>query len=90
MEHGAVWITYDPELPGSDVAALQDMARGQSYLILSPYPDQDTELVLTAWDVQLQLDSITDDRIDQFIERYRRTRGPESAACSGGVGNPIG
>jgi hypothetical protein len=90
MEHGAVWLTYHPDLPAEQLATLQDLVRGQSYLILSPYPDQTSEIVLTAWDVQLRADSAGDDRIDAFVSRYRRTRGPESAACSGGVGNPIG
>jgi hypothetical protein len=90
LEHGAVWVTYHPDLPAEDVITLQDLVRGQSYVILSPYPDQDAQLVLTAWDVQLQLDSVADERIQQFIDRYQRTRGPESAACSGGIGAPIG
>lgn len=91
LEHGAVWVTYQSDLPAGDVATLQDLMRGQDYIILSPYPDQDVKLVLTAWDVQLQLDSVTDERIEQFIKKYRQRRGPEpSASCSGGIGNPIG
>jgi hypothetical protein len=90
MEHGAVWVTYHPDVPADEVAALQDKVRGQSYVILSPYPDQASDLVLTAWDVQLQLDSTADERIDEFIGKYRQSRGPESASCSGGIGTPIG
>lgn len=89
MEHGAVWLTYHPDLPADQVATLQELVRGQSYLILSPYPDQASQVVLTAWDVQLQVDSANDERVEAFVDKYRRTRGPESAACSGGVGNPI-
>jgi len=90
MEHGAVWLTYDPDLPESEVTDLQDLVRGQSYVILSPYPDQASPIVLTAWDVQLQVNSANDARIEEFLSRYRQTRGPESAACTGGVGTPIG
>ena len=90
MEHGAVWITYHPELPANQVADLQDKARGQSYVLLSPYPDQDNDIVLTTWDVQLQVDSSDDERIEQFINKYRRTRGPEAGAtCGSGRGTPI-
>jgi hypothetical protein len=90
MEHGAVWITYHPDLPADQVAALQEQVRGESYLILSPYPDQEVEVVLTAWDVQLQVESADDERIDQFIDRYRRARAPEPGApCTGGVGRPL-
>jgi hypothetical protein len=90
MEHGAIWVTYSPDLPAEQLAELQDKMRGQNYIILSPYPDQASNIVLTAWDVQLQVDSAADERIDEFISRYRGTRGPErGATCSGGTGTPI-
>jgi hypothetical protein len=92
MEHGAVWIAYHPDLPDADVEALQDQVRGRSYLLLSPYPDLASEVVLSAWGVQLQLDSAADERIAQFISQYRL--GPQTpefgAACDGGIGRPIG
>jgi hypothetical protein len=90
MEHGAVWLTYHPDLAVSELTFLQDMVRGMSFVILSPYPDQDSDIVLTAWDVQLQVESAFDERIEQFLDRYRQTRGPESAPCSGGIGTPTG
>src|SRR5690242_677820 len=37
MEHGAVWVTYSPDLPADQIKQLQDMMRGQSYELLSPY-----------------------------------------------------
>lgn len=91
MEHGAVWIAYHPELPTEDVASLQEEVRGQSYLLLSPYPNLASEVVLNAWGIQLQVDSVEDERIAQFINQYRL--GPQTpefgAACDGGVGLPI-
>jgi hypothetical protein len=36
MEHGAVWITYQPILPTADVTTLQHAVTGKSYVILSP------------------------------------------------------
>lgn len=90
MEHGAIWVTYSSDLPADQIAELQDKMRGQNYIILSPYPDQPSNIVLTAWDVQLQVDSASDERINEFISRYRGTRGPErGASCSGGVGTPV-
>jgi hypothetical protein len=89
MEHGAVWITYIPDLPSNDVAVLQDMVRGESYLLLSPYPDLATDVVATAWGVQLKPDSVSDERLEQFINRYRGA-GPEPGApCTGGLGQPV-
>ncbi len=89
MEHGAVWLTYRPDLTEEGVAALQDLVRGESYLLLSPYPSQTEDLVLSAWGVQLIADDTTDERIDGFISRYKG-RGPEPGApCTGGVGTPV-
>ena len=91
MEHGTVWITYNPDLPADQVAALQDMVRGETYFLLNPYPEQTSPIVLTVWDRQLEVDSVDDARIAEFIDRYKGVRGPESgAACSGGVGTPLG
>ncbi len=92
MEHGAVWITYNPDLPVADVQSLQDLVRGQSYLLLSPYPDLSSDIVLTAWGIQLEADSVNDERIAQFVNQYRL--GPQTpefgATCDGGVGIPVG
>jgi hypothetical protein len=89
MEHGAVWIAYHPDLPAEDVTVLQGMVRGQSYLLLSPYPGLQSEVVATAWGVQLEPDSISDARLGEFIDR-NRGGGPEPGApCTGGSGSPI-
>ncbi|MFZ0547502.1 MAG: DUF3105 domain-containing protein [Candidatus Promineifilaceae bacterium] len=92
MEHGAVWITYRPDLAVNDVTELESLVRGQSYMVISPYPNLASNIVLTAWGVQLQVDSVNDERIEKFISVYRN--GPQTpepgASCSGGTGNPIG
>ena len=90
MEHGAVWITYQPNLPAPDVATLQDTVRGDPYVVLSPYPGLPTPVVASAWGVQLRLPGASDPRLAQFISYYQR--GPQTpepgAPCSGGTGNP--
>lgn len=92
MEHGAVWITYDPELPADEVAELKDKVRGDGFLLLSPYPDQRSPVVMTAWGLQLELDSASDSRVQEFIDRYRV--GPQTpergATCGPGSGGGIG
>lgn len=92
MEHGAVWITYQPDLPADQVAAIQDAVRGQNFIVVSPYPEQRSPVVMTAWGVQLELPGAADERFDSFIERYRV--GPNTpergASCSNGIGEPIG
>ena len=91
LEHGAVWITYNPDLPADQVAELEEVARAQTFLLLSPYPDQPTPIALTAWGLQLEVDSADDGRIEQFIERYRLgSQTPEPGAiCTQGVGVPL-
>ena len=92
MEHGAVWITYSPELAAAEIETLRDLVQGQSYLLLTPFPNLDNDVVLTAWGIQLSVNSVDDDRIAQFIDEYRL--GPQTpefgATCDGGVGQPIG
>jgi hypothetical protein len=90
LEHGAAWITYQPDLPAEQIAAIEDHFRGQTYTLISPYPGQRSPIVLTTWGVQLEVDDIDDGRVDEFIERYRL--GPNTpergAGCTGGVGEP--
>jgi hypothetical protein len=91
MEHGAVWITYQPELSAGDVEELQKEVRGESFTLLSPYPGLKSPVVLTAWGIQLELESAEDGRISEFIDRYQL--GPQTpergAPCDNGTGTPI-
>lgn len=92
MEHGAVWITYRPDLDSAAVDQLKDAVGDQGYVLMTPYPGLANDIVLTAWGVQLEVDSPDDERIEQFISVYRN--GPQTpepgAACTGGVGIPTG
>jgi len=87
LEHGAVWITYEPGLAKSEVDKLDD-ALPDTYTLLSPYEeDMGSPIVLSAWNHQLEVDSADDPRIKGFIEEYRQgEQTPEpGAACTGGV-----
>ena len=91
MEHGAIWITYQPDLPIDEVQVLEDVALKNGRILLAPYPEQTSQVVLTAWDLQLELNSVTDERLEKFVDRYTNTRGPErGASCDGGRGTPLG
>jgi len=87
LEHGAVWLTYDPDLKASDVDTLRALADQHSYLLVSPFDGVDG-VVASAWGVQLELDGPDDDRLEPFLLKY--LQGPQTpepgAACSGGVG----
>ncbi|MGQ0843684.1 MAG: DUF3105 domain-containing protein [Sporichthyaceae bacterium] len=86
LEHGAVWITYKPDLAADDVKKLKDKIPS-TYAIMSPYPDLPAPVVASAWGRQMQMTGVDDPRIEQFIRTYRQ--GPQTlepgAACTGGV-----
>jgi hypothetical protein len=90
QEHGAVWITYRPDLAASDIEQLRGLVRGQRYGVLSPYPDLPAPVVASAWGVQLKADGVADLRLPQFIAKY--AQGPQTpelgAPCTGGIGTP--
>ncbi|GIG38377.1 DUF3105 domain-containing protein [Cellulomonas phragmiteti] len=90
LEHGAVWITYDPELPADQVATLRAFAEGQPYVLVSPYPGVPSPVVASAWGYQLQLDDADDERLPVFLRKYLlNPELPEAGAlCSNGVGTP--
>jgi hypothetical protein len=90
LEHGAVWITYDPSLPADQVADLEALAANQSYVLVSPFEGLGSPVAVSAWGYQLQLDSADDARLPVFIQKYLLN--PElaevGAPCSNGVGVP--
>ena len=92
MEHGAVWITYQPTLSSQDISQLTTLASGHTYVLLSPYPNLPSPVVISAWGVQLKVTSASDPRLAQFLKYYEQ--GPQTqepgAACSGGTGTPDG
>lgn len=90
LEHGAVWITYRPDLPAAQVAQLTALAKGQTYLTLSPYPGLPAPVVVTAWGKQLTLTGASDARLPEFIAQYKESpSAPEPGAlCTGGTGTP--
>jgi hypothetical protein len=90
LEHGAVWITYQPDLPAADLQALQTLTRQSGFRLLSPYPDLSSPIVLSAWGYQLSLEQTDDPRLASFIEQYEISPlAPEPGApCTGGLGQP--
>lgn len=87
LEHGAVWITYDPALPAADVQQLASLAN-QGYILVSPYPGLTDPVVASSWGRQIRLSGVDDPRLEQFIVDFRRNpaTAPEpNATCSLGV-----
>ncbi|MCO1658131.1 DUF3105 domain-containing protein [Pseudonocardia humida] len=86
LEHGAVWIAYNPDLvTGDALAALTAKVQNQPYTVMSPYPGLDQPISLQAWGHQLKLADAGDPRIDQFIAALRvnsNTHPEPGASCN--------
>ncbi len=103
LEHGAVWITYQPSLPQSELNQLRAFfsrqtalssggASSSRYLDLTPYPGLPAPIVASSWGFQLRLASPADPRLQQFVSTFRASQkySPEyGAPCTGGVGTPL-
>jgi hypothetical protein len=90
LEHGAMWITYRPGLPASEIATIRDDVSGQPYGLVSPYPGLPSPVVASVWGKQLKLNSASDPRLKVFINTYKSgSQAPESGGeCTGGTGTP--
>lgn len=90
LEHGAVWITYSPDLPNDQINALRDRATEETHLLVSPMEDLPSPVVASAWGKQVQLEDAESEDLDRFIRAF--AEGPQTpepgAACTGGVGEP--
>jgi hypothetical protein len=91
LEHGAVWITYSPDLPQDQVEHLRDIAENENYVLVSPRDDLPSPVVASAWGKQLRLDNAEDTDLERFIGAYEQ--GPQTpekgAVCTGGIGQPV-
>lgn len=89
MEHGAVWISYDPDLPQDQKDQLREAVEDQDCVLGSPYAGLagDIPVVATAWGRQLQLEGADDPDLENFIRSFRK--GPQTpeagATCTGGT-----
>jgi hypothetical protein len=89
LEHGAVWIAYNPDqVTGDALATLQRKVDGEQYTVMSPYPGLDSPISLQSWGHQLKLTDANDPRIDQFISSLRQNQytHPEVGASCAATG----
>ncbi len=86
LEHGAVWVTYTDKATAKDVSALQTLVKQTPYTLMSPYADQSSPIVVSAWGKQLGVKSASDPRVREFLAKYvqgKQTPEP-GAVCTGG------
>lgn len=92
LEHGAVWITYSPDLPQDQKDTLRQLVEGRDCLIASPFPDLPGggPIMASAWGKQLTVESADDEALQGFIGAY--LQGPQTpepgATCTGGTAEP--
>jgi hypothetical protein len=86
LDHGAIWITYRPNMPASQVQQLvdffnkqtmipeaQDSGRSNRYMDLTPWANNGlpSPIVISSWGYQLEVNSPTDPRLQQFVDTFR-------------------
>ena len=82
LEHGAIWITYRPDLPADQIEALATLARSRKDVLASRWDSGlPAPVVATGWGRQLRLESVSDPRLLEFVRLYAN-QGPEiNAPC---------
>jgi hypothetical protein len=87
LEHGAVWITYSPDTSAADRQVLRALADTGDHILVSEYQGLPSPIVATAWGKQLQLQSVNDPRLNEFVKAFQR--GPQTpergATCRRGT-----
>jgi hypothetical protein len=84
LEHGAVWVTYRPDLPQAQVSDLVKKVSGNPYRMLSPFPGLKSAVSAQAWGRQIFVDSASDSKIDKFLDAYTQgPQAPENGVCQG-------
>ena len=87
LEHGAVWLTYQPGAAPADIAALSELAAvNPDYVLVSPMTGQPQPFMATAWGLQLGATSPTDAALRTFTTRYVAggQGGEKGADCANG------
>jgi hypothetical protein len=87
MEHGAVWLTYSPDLAADQVEVLKTLQAGGKEVLVSPFEGLPSPIVASAWGKQLQVESTEDPRLAEFVSYF--DDGPQTpevgTPCDGGT-----
>ena len=90
LEHGAVWLTYQPDLPAEQVEVITALGE-EDYMLVSPVADQESPVMATSWNHQLELDSADEKLLQAFVREYKQAPDtPElGAACTSGTSTDL-
>ena len=82
LEHGAIWITYRPDLPADQIDVLARMAGAREDVLVSRWDDGlPAPVVVSSWGRQLRLNSAMDRRLVQFAEAFSGQAPEPNAPC---------
>jgi hypothetical protein len=83
LEHGAVWLAYDPDLDDEALVRIGLLTRENDKVVATPDADlpEGAPVVASAWARQLILDEVGDPRLEAFVEQYQGgSAAPEAGA----------
>lgn len=85
MEHGAIWVTYDPALSQDEVQRLSRLqGLKPEYVLISPLQGLPSKVVASTWGLQLKADTVDDPRLADFVKEYAggNQGGEQGADCA--------
>lgn len=82
LEHGAIWITYRPDVPADQLDVLARLAGSRRDVLVSRWDSGlPAPIVATSWGRQMKLESATDPRLLQFVQAFSGQAPEPSAPC---------
>ena len=90
LEHGAVWVTYKPEIEKEEIIKLTTMLSAKSKILLSPHSEQMSPIVATSWGRRLEIETSNDPRLNKFVDFFMDGEAAPEAGitCDRGIGRP--
>lgn len=92
LEHGAIWIAFDPDLAAAEVDAIAAFVSTDSHYLAAPYPGLKNPIVLSAWQRQVAVERISDPAVAEFaaaqLGRVSETAPEAGATCESQLGAP--
>lgn len=85
LEHGALWLTYNPSLPPAGINKLGALAKDKPYVLPSPNSDPAAPVTATAWGTRLALQDADDSHTPAFTNSYAPKAPEPSAPCTRGA-----
>lgn len=77
LEHGYVWISYKSGVGDEAINKLKNVVKADDWkIVMIPRDKNDANIALVAWGRVLNMDSLNEAKVKDFIKTYRN-RGPE-------------